>query len=50
MSTKERAEAVNEIRVLASVAVSCCVTCGYTAAFDIVLNSLAFTFISQVGA
>jgi len=32
------------------VAVSCCVTCGYTDAFDIVLNSLAFTFISEVGA
>ena len=30
------------------VAVSCCVTCGYTDAFDIVLNSLAFTFISEV--
>lgn len=30
------------------VAVSCCVTCGYINAFDIVLNSLAFTFISQV--
>jgi len=32
----------------AVVAVSCCVICGYTKAFDIVLNSLAFTFISQV--
>jgi len=30
------------------VAVSCCVTCGSLRAFDIVLNSLAFTFISQV--
>lgn len=30
------------------VAVSCCVTCGYDDAFDIVLNSLAFTFISEV--
>lgn len=30
------------------VAVSCCVTCGYVNAFDIVLNSLAFTFISQI--
>eukprot|EP01064_Diplonema_japonicum_P004546 TRINITY_DN129_c0_g2_i1.p1 TRINITY_DN129_c0_g2~~TRINITY_DN129_c0_g2_i1.p1 ORF type:complete len:406 (+),score=44.32 TRINITY_DN129_c0_g2_i1:70-1218(+) len=28
--------------------VSCCVICGYTDAVDIVLNSLAFTFISEV--
>lgn len=30
------------------VGVSCCVTCGYNDAIDIVLNSLAFTFISEV--
>ena len=30
------------------VAVSCCVTCGFIDAIDIVLNSLAFTFISRI--
>ena len=30
------------------VAVSCCITCGFIDAVDIVLNSLAFTFISKV--
>ena len=28
--------------------VSCCITCGFTDAVDIVLNSLAFTFIAKV--
>ena len=32
----------------AVVATSCCITCGFTDAIDIVLNSLAFTFISKV--
>jgi hypothetical protein len=32
----------------AVASVSCCITCGFTDAVDIVLNSLAFTFIAKV--
>lgn len=34
----------------AIVAVSCCVVCSCTSGFDAVMNSLAFTFISEVAA
>jgi len=39
---------VQYILAVSIVSVSCSIICGYDKAFDIVLNSLAFTFISQV--